>query len=56
MSEHLALLARKIDFGSSENGGGDEVKDDSEDTEASEEEKPCQQPHWPLEGVRNKIR
>ena len=54
MSEHLAVLARKVDFGDSDKS--EELKEDSEDTEASEEEKPCQQPHWPLEGVRNKIR
>ena len=58
MSEQLGQQARKIDFGTAENGGNDDASiktEDGEETE-DEEEKPYQQQHWPLESVRNKIR
>ncbi|KAF2358449.1 Mediator complex subunit Med17 [Trinorchestia longiramus] len=61
MSEQLSQFARRIDFSAIENGGIDEsgskTGDDTESMEDEEdEEKPCQQPHWPLESVRNKVR
>ena len=52
MSENLTQLARKIDFGSSD---GEELTT-AEDKEEEEEEKAFQQPHWPFENVRNKLR
>lgn len=51
MSENLTQLARKIDFGAND---GENLK--GEENEEEEEEKPFQQPHWPFENVRNKIR
>lgn len=59
MSEQLAQQAGKINFGATENGGTDEQTsrgEDAEDQVEEEEDKPYQQPHWPLESVRNKIR
>ncbi|KAK8725170.1 hypothetical protein OTU49_010734 [Cherax quadricarinatus] len=53
MSENLTQLARKIDFATD----GEEVTTEEKKEEEEEEEKqPFQQPHWPLEDVRNKIR
>ncbi|XP_071537710.1 mediator of RNA polymerase II transcription subunit 17 [Panulirus ornatus] len=53
MSENLTQLARKIDFATD----GEEVTCEEKKEEEEEEEKqPFQQPHWPLEDIRNKIR
>lgn len=52
MSEHLTQLARKIDFATD----GEEIKEEKKEEEEEEEKQPFQQPHWPLEDVRNKIR
>ncbi|XP_063842068.1 mediator of RNA polymerase II transcription subunit 17-like isoform X2 [Scylla paramamosain] len=53
MSENLTQLARKIDFATD----GEEVTTEEKKEEEEEEEKqPFQQPHWPLEEVRNKVR
>lgn len=53
MSEKLTQLARKIDFATD----GEEVANEEKKEEEEEEEKqPFQQPHWNLEGVRNKVR
>ncbi|KAK4300045.1 hypothetical protein Pmani_017759 [Petrolisthes manimaculis] len=52
MSEHLTQLARKIDFATD----GEEIKEEKKEEEEEEEKQPFQQPHWPLEEVRNKIR
>lgn len=61
MSEQLSQYARRIDFSAAENGGTEEgaakAADDTESMEDDgDDDKPCQQPHWPLESVRNKIR
>lgn len=53
MSENLTQLARKIDFAAE---GEEAVSDEKNEEEEEEEKQPFQQPHWPLEGVRNKIR
>ncbi|KAK7066861.1 Mediator of RNA polymerase II transcription subunit 17 [Halocaridina rubra] len=53
MSENLTQLARKIDFATDgEDVAGEEKKEEEEE----EEKQPFQQPHWNLEGVRNKVR
>ena len=61
MSENLTQLARKIDFATD----GEEVTtittvatttEEKKEEEEEEEKQPFQQPHWPLEEVRNKIR
>ena len=46
------MLARKIDFAE----GDEQVTEEKEEEEEEEKQQPFQQAHWPLEGVRNKIR
>ncbi|XP_064113711.1 mediator of RNA polymerase II transcription subunit 17-like [Macrobrachium nipponense] len=53
MSENLTQLARKIDFATD---GEDGATEDKKEEEEEEEKQPFQQPHWNLEGVRNKVR
>lgn len=53
MSEHLTQLARKIDFATD---GGEVTSEEKKEEEEEEEKQPFQQPHWPFEEVRNKIR
>lgn len=53
MSENLTQLARKIDFATD---GEDVTCEEKKDEEEEEEKQPFQQPHWPLEDIRNKIR
>ncbi|XP_045616724.1 mediator of RNA polymerase II transcription subunit 17 isoform X1 [Procambarus clarkii] len=53
MSENLTQLARKIDFATD---GEDVTTEEKKEEEEEEEKQPFQQPHWPLEDVRNKIR
>ena len=53
MSEHLTQLACKVDFGATD---GEDLTTDDKNEDEQEEEKPFQQPHWPFEGVRNKVR
>ncbi|CAL4186926.1 unnamed protein product, partial [Meganyctiphanes norvegica] len=53
MSEKLTELARKIDFGVNDGDPGEEEEEKKEE----EEEKPLfEQPHWPFEDIRDKIR
>ncbi|XP_050738195.1 mediator of RNA polymerase II transcription subunit 17-like [Eriocheir sinensis] len=52
MSENLTQLAKKIDFATD----GEEMSTEEKEEEEEEEKQPFQQPHWPLEEVRNKIR
>ena len=54
MSENLTQLARKIDFATDGEEMATEEKKKEEEEE--EEKQPFQQPHWPLEEVRNKVR
>jgi len=51
MSENLAKQARKIDFSQTEDGQGTEDSEDQDD-----ETKSFNQPVWPWESVRNKLR
>lgn len=53
MSEKLTELARKIDFGVNDGEPGEDEDKEKEE----EEEKPLfEQPHWPFENIRDKIR
>ena len=53
MSENLTQLACKVDFGATD---GEDLTTDDKNENEEDDEKPFQQPHWPFEGVRNKIR
>ncbi|XP_076044379.1 mediator complex subunit 17 isoform X2 [Oratosquilla oratoria] len=54
MSEHLTQLARKVDFGATD--GEDLSPEEKKEEEDEDEKQPFQQPHWPWDNVRNKIR
>lgn len=57
MSDHLAKQARKVDFNHLEDGEGMETEETVDQEEEGEAQlKSFQQPVWPWESVRNKLR
>ena len=57
MSDHLAKQARKVDFNHLEDGEGMETEETLDQEEEGEAQlKSFQQPVWPWESVRNKLR